>query len=428
MTAFTLDTADAVTGPATLALDPYAELNGRDVAGLTVADHTIRYGRDADVDAQADPGSFSGVLLARTGEGTVPQVGDTLEVGYTVRVAPGAPPDLADLDGARLVRFHGQVTDAVADVHGSGSTSTQVVAVSTALGRAARRVVGDEPWPAEPAAGRVARILALAGVSATVRGPDLVAVAPRDVDRQGALALAASTASSAACVIAEHPGPDLAVEVHTAEYRRDPGPPVTIPARVILAPLTAEQRVETLCNRARVRWGPANADTAPEVLVEDLAAQDRRGVYERSVTTELATENDARLRAQRYVAVGESPAWLYGELTVDLALVDDPLLLVALLGLRIGDRVDLDVPGGLGQSATFVEGWHEALVTTPSDVPGRPGRAELLYTPHLSAVQLTVPAPRWVDVDPALTWAQVDPETSWNDAAVSVGPARRKVA
>lgn len=372
----------------------YATLDGRDVTGRTIIGARIRHGRDR-VSEQPDPASATLELVVVPGDEPSPvTIGSTLDIGV---VLPS---------GERAPRFSGTVTDLTVDLS-SGMRVRQLVAVSDALGRMARRTIGDEPWPEEPVGVRIVRCATLAGVTATVAGDDTITTFGADVDRQGALTLAQAYADTGGAVLAEDPSTPGAFTVHTSEYRRTPGPGVNIPSNVVEVGAQAEQRIETLTNRARVRWGAT--DPQAEVLVQDLPSIDRWGEYEVSVSTTLATVGDATERAARLVALGRTPGWQFTGLVIDLALptVSDDLA-ADVLALRVGGRVNLTGVDTEAAPASYVEGWEDELL----------GVTGWRVSLNVSESSLTTPAPRWVDVDPATRWVDLDPALTWIGAAV----------
>jgi hypothetical protein len=148
----------------------------------------------------------------------------------------------------------------------------------------------------------------------------------------------------------------------------------------------------------------------PEVVIEDLDSQKAIGVFEKSVSTELAKEADARLVAQRYVAFGTRPGWMIPEATVDLSLdTVDVALALALLDLRISDLVELPRTNvSLGMREAFVEGWEDSYDA---------GSFTIRFA--LSSFHLTRPATRWIDVPVAHRWVDVDPALTWTASAAT---------
>jgi len=273
-------------------------IGGVDVTAVVRTDTplTVRHGR-AHTNEQPDPNTavFTMDNLPRA-----PTVG----MPVVVELAPPGMP--------AVPWFTGRVSDVTAKL-AAGATQMEVVAVSTGLGAAARRFIGDEPWPTETDGERIARILALCpDITVGTVDAGTVAVLNRDIDHREALALLAEYASTAMGMLVD--GRDGSVSYHDAAHRSVDTPDMVISAGELRTLPDMAQRVGQVINRVRVRYG--TEETEIKLSDEDSIAE--HGLFEISTTTQLADASAARSIGQRVLDQYAQP--LYGSelLTIPL--------------------------------------------------------------------------------------------------------------
>jgi hypothetical protein len=370
---------------------------------------TIRRGRTSPDQAPA-PASCSTSFPV---SGAVPVAsGDlvTVEVPVERYLGTGVDPGV-------FTRFHGNATDPELNVRRNQLHTLELVAVSS-LARLGRIDVGDTPWPQEPAETRAERILELAAAqdpllsvaaSAGVDpGPDVVA---RDVDSQPALGLLGELVESTGGQVIETRDGTIYFRSRAWSYGDGFMPTIQLGAGHYAEPLKLSQAPAV--NSATVAYGTANPQAS--VTVEDAPAIAQAGRVAVRVSTQLATEADARAFALDLVGAGSRPAYQLDRLEIDLVDLwrredaGQPVgaLVLSLLSLEPGDVIEVldlppvvpELPGG----AWFgVEGWTETITPT----------SWRLQLDLVDFARLASPAP-WTDIPLDVAWADLPPDLSW---------------
>ena len=370
-----------------------------------VGDVAINHGR-GDPATQPDASTATITLPM----GLVPDI----ELGSAVTVTSDAP--------TNPVRFAGWVSDmfteyapqydpAVGDV--MVLPVSRIIAVGP-LADTGRRYVGDVPWPQELDGARVGRILAAAGIAGVVGevDPGTVEVLPRDVDRKSALELTQAVANDAVGVMWE--SRDGKVNYADADHRHGATIAVTLDAcDILLSPRWTRTR-SGMVNDVAVTYGvdpgsggrPVVTDSRPE----SIAAYGRMAY---SVTTELATSDDAAEFAQLLMVRNAEPAWLLEGIQLDLFILDAAKT-QAVLALDIHSLLAITgfPEGGPETTVTlWVEGWTE-------DIRHDEHRLSLF----VSAYCRTAPPPTWDEVPPTWTWNTLTADKTWDGATCWGGP------
>lgn len=302
------------------------------------------------------------------------------------------------------------------------------------------RDVGGEPWLVESVATRVARIMTLAGlpieaeVDATVGG---TLVTWRDVDSQAATGLLRGLAESVDGVLW------AAVHETTGPYVRleDPATRTPISAlamgtdglvhivsiatgreldacKVLRDPIVFLQTVSDVSTRVAVGWQEQTVDDdgnpAPTERTVTIVDDEREldvGTRRVSLTTELQSETDALLVANRVLARATVEGWRVDGVTVDDTELDgdDASLIGTLLDGtgRIGLAIRLtNLPEWSPTSALglYVEGGTYAFLD---------GSWVLDLT--LSRATAQGASGSWSQLDPAWRWVDMAPDISWLD-------------
>jgi hypothetical protein len=367
---------------------------------------TIRHGR---TDATAQPEASTATVdldLSATPPATV-DVGTPLQV--TVTVAPGET----------YTRFTGKVTDLALGWDDAGpDTPNAAIAQLTAaspLADLGRRVVGDAPFPQELDGARVARVLALAGVTLNpaTSDPGTVQVLPRDIDATDALSVAQQAAESALGILWQTAAGEI--RYADADHRRRLPSVATIDACQILVTPTWSKNLAGLINKVSLGYGvAAGGGDQPRVYDSNAASIARYGTYDYSVSTVLAAQADAQAQARLLVARNARPVWIMADLPLAMKDLDHPTT-TAILGLQLHQLLTLTgmpvaFPGASATSALWVEGWAETLTY---------GDHQLSLV--VSGYCRTAPPTEWDDVDPAATWDTIGATVTWDDAAC-LGP------
>lgn len=304
----------------------------------------LRRGRES-AGQQAQPNSLTFTMLNSP---LAPAVGDQVTLSVTTPDSPEA------------VWFTGRVTDSDARLAHNG-TSINVVATSAGLGMATREVVGDEPWSVEGDATRISRILQLAGIPLGTIDADVTTMLARDVDRQNAYNLITAVANqSLGCLVDEADG---SVSYQNNQHR-DSATFVNLPTSLIpedTGPLVSA-KVGGLVNRVRLRYGPTpDGGEQPEIIEEDTASIADYGISERSLTTQLADEPNARSIAQALLRSYSEARYRSDRLTVPMDAID-PAARPALEQLQLGQAVN--VPGLVPPAPDPWQAWVEGITDT----------------------------------------------------------------
>jgi hypothetical protein len=415
-------------------------------ATSTTADDWLGLSVEYDLATWAAPYGETGAPYAWTGA-----------PGTWADYAPSYVDDVALLAPAggtvrTVLAFAGRITDLTAQIDDPAGTIRVAVTAVDQLADLENRYVGDEPWPAEPFATRIGRIVAAAGLTAPtlIDEPlrDLI-VSWRDVDNQAAGALIAELSAGVDGVLwsATHAttGPYLWIEdvaARTAgEVLEEVNGIVTIvvsserPAgrtridgcQVDAYALSWIRDVSDVITRVDATWKeqtlndqgtPAPTDRALRVLDADLEAGGN--VRRMGLSTPLTSLEDCRDAAERVLARTRTPQGRIDGLTWDLgrfppaAGVDMGAALDLLDGtVRIGrglivDRAALWPDGGPigvyldGGRYDYDGAWTLGLIATP-----------------LAGVGVSVV---WNELDPAWAWDEFDPILEWIDLYGVAGP------
>jgi hypothetical protein len=184
-----------------------------------------------------------------------------------------------------------------------------------------------------------------------------------------------------------------------ANDRRTTTPAATLLASEISNAWTAERRVSSKANRARVGW------TGGTVQYDDTADQATYGVYEDSVTTLINNSSDATILATRMVKNQTVPDWQLSELTLELSTLSAARQLALTTAFQISNLIEIPTLFAGLQTKYFVEGYSERI-----------GQTSWSITLYLSDITLTRPADRWIDVPVAEQWNTLAPALTWDQA------------
>ena len=364
---------------------------------------SLNYGRG---DVTGSPEAATATLDLDLADTTLPAV---VDIGAAVKIE-------TSLAGDTSTRFVGRVTDIGLGWDDTGaetpnSGTGQLVAVA-GLADLGRRVVGDQPWPAELDGARVARILTLAGVTVDpgTSDPGTVQVLARDVDARDALGLAKETAQSGDGMVWQTRAGSI--RYADAQHRRNTIPALDLDTCQLAVSPAWLRSLEGMVNKISVGYGvAAEGSEQPRYVASNAASIARYGTYDYSVTTMLAGLADAQALAGLLLARNSRPVWVLQTLPVaveELSAADT----AALLDLELHDLISLTGLPDIGDppttAALWVEGWTETLGW---------GIHELDLV--VSGYCRTVPPPLWDDIEATLTWNAA--AGSWDDAAC-IGP------
>jgi len=366
----------------------------------------INHGRD---DTTNQPDASSATITLDLEDFPLP---DYVEVGGSVTVS-------TMFDSWASTRFVGRITDIALGWDDAGEDTPnagigQIVATGI-LSEIGRRVVGDAPFPQELDGARVTRVMNLANISLDplYSDPGTVEILPRDIDATDALSVASEAATSGMGVLWQTK--DGEVRYADAQHRKNIPASIVLDACDVLVTPTWSRTIQGLINKVSLGWGVAaeGASDQPRVYAQDDDSIFNFGVYDFSVSTVIANEDDAKAQALFLVTLNSRPVWIMTDLPVDMAGLDlaqtqavldlDMHALVILTGLPViaqhGDTT----------ANLWVEGWQEHLEA---------GVHELTLT--VSGYCRTAPPPTWDEMQPAQTWDSMG-EITWNDIAC-LGP------
>lgn len=278
---------------------------------------------------------------------------DLLTVGIPLWVNAAAPGTTED----RRI-FTGTVSDIEATLAADGRTVHKIVAVSAGLGYMSQRRIGDEPWPMELDGERMARVLAAAGVAVGTIDPGTVYFVTRDVDSRNGLQVAQTFAAQAFGVLVDNA--DGSVSYQDAAYRDPADPPAAvIGAGELRSQPSASQRVGTVTNRVRIRYGPEPQD---ELRMTDDESIEQYGLFDKSWTTDLASYRDAEHIAKVLLNLYAQPRWGSEVVTLPLHKLPQPRA-AELAALPLNVLVVItDSPAPLPESwPVWVEGIEDAI-------------------------------------------------------------------
>jgi hypothetical protein len=302
--------------------------------------------------------------------------------------------------------------------------------------------LGDQPWPAETAATRLARVVALTGLPLRHSiDHDLrdITMGPRDVDSQPASSLLDEVATTTGGILwpLTHAttGPYLRIEDTASRLALyglvipDEGPvtiapaahgAITVPARVLDRDGTTISRDTTdLATVVAVTWTETTTGTDGKTTTTDhtetatdpdrLAAYGYRSV---STSTALTTQAAARALAARLLSLTAPGSWTIPEAHWDTDRPGtDPLAVLA--------SVDSTRRAGLPLMLTGVAPW----IPGAPDIPVYLDGGHLQYAGGRWVIDLTLTraattarALTWADTPPALTWARMT-RLTWADLA-----------
>jgi hypothetical protein len=353
----------------------------------------------------------------------------------------------------RVSVFNGTVSDLKVAPTGVGSIRSEVTAVD--LGATlAHRIIGDEPWPMQPATIRAERILELAGgdigAAALRIGPNIAntKLSFRDVDAQPASGLLQDLAQSIGGVLwmalnaiigpyvwIEDPRERAAVRqfiyndgIITIEAVGRGGTSTISACDVLMDPVSWLQDVSDVVTTVNVGWleqtvndKGEQAPTDRYFTSDDTDAQAVYGIVRYSVSTELTNIQDAGVLAAGILAQSRFTGWRMDGLALDTAAmpdelesVDDATRATAFFNLldgttRMGAPItlaDLPIyaPRG-GTDSMYVEGGRCTF-------DGYDWRLEMITTPSAGQGQSAA----WGDMPPEWQWQELSPDIQWLDA------------
>lgn len=359
-----------------------------------------------------------------------------------------------------VLAWSGEVTRVLGQADGDNAYLLNV-SCSDEAAKLANTTVGDDPWPAETVAARVARIYDLAPIGGTPVNVDAgltdFQLSYLDVDRQPVLDLLHDIAQSVNGVmwVATHAvsGPYLWMEDPGARQaaRQFQVDPVTGETIIINAPVNAagvisaldvlrdpvqwEQDTDQVITSVDVSWQLQGVDgdglpttEAQTVTRTDAAAAQKFGLRNLQRDTELTAELDAATLADQLLAQARATDWMVSGLAIDTRVLTRDIDAIAytdrlstVLDLLDGTRrlghplvlIDLPayVPPGAIASA-YLEGgtctwqdwcWQLELTASPSGSQGQ--------------------SAAWEDFPPEATWDGVAESITWNSAYGAAAPA-----
>jgi len=369
-------------------------INGVDFTGDTLYNVNITFGRD-NIWSQARPGYATIDILNET----------NTDYGFNVR--QDVVIKIEDSANADVFLFTGKVTSITNKVVQSGLQATVAVQTITAvspLAEMSRTIVGDTNYPKEMDDVRIDRILTEAGVSIdVVDTPGVYEFTARTADPEDAYTLAGLYARMAFGYIYDTGVGTIGYANESRRFvdARDNGF-FTIPKNYILWRGTqSEKTVADITNSVILSY-KANAT----VTSEDLTSQATYGLVSATIQTEIETNTDAQILADRWITLRAIPRTNLSSFTIPID--SDSVTSVnrdKFLNLTVGEPIriqNLPIPIKNVTYSGFVEGFTISF-----------NRTQYQVTIKSSDYSYSVVPTRWQDVQPALTWNAVGAAVQW---------------
>ena len=358
-----------------------------------------------------------------------------------------------------VLAWSGEVTKVDGQADGYNAFQLQVTAADLGA-ELANTTIGDEPWPVETLADRVARIYSLAPIGSAPATVDAsltgFQLSYLDVDRQPVLGLLQDIAQSVNGVmwVATHAvsGPylwmeDPALRQAARQFQVDPATGatviinVTVNAGLISAqdvlrdPVQWTQDTAAVVTTVNVTWELQGVDTdglpttdSQTVTRSDDVAVTKYGTRNLDRETLLTAELDAANLADQLLAQARATDWLLSGLTIDTrALIRD------INGIGYADRLDtfmdlLDGTRRLGHPLVLIDlpvytppGSVASLFLEGGTCTWADGFWELDLTASPAGAQGQSAA--WDDFPAEATWDGIAESITWNDAYGAAAPA-----
>jgi hypothetical protein len=369
-------------------------INGVDFTGDTLYNVNITFGRD-NIWSQARPGYATIDILNET----------NTDYGFDVR--QDVVIKVEDSSNADVFLFTGKVTSITNKVVQSGSQATVAVQTITAvspLAEMSRTIVGNTSYPKEMDDVRIDRILTEAGVSIdVVDTPGVYEFTARTADPEDAYTLAGLYARMAFGYIYDTGVGTIGYANESRRFvdARDNGF-FTIPKNYILWRGTqSEKTVADITNSVILSY-KANATTTSE----DLTSQATYGLVSATIQTEIETNTDAQILADRWITLRAIPRTNLSSFTIPID--SDSVTSVnrdKFLNLTVGEPIRIqNLPIAIKNVtySGFVEGFTISF-----------NRTQYQVTVKSSDYSYSVVPTRWQDVQPALTWNAVGAAVQW---------------
>jgi hypothetical protein len=369
-------------------------INGNDFTADTLYNVNITFGRD-NIWSQARPGYATIDILNET----------NTDYGFNVR--EDVVIKIEDSSNADVFLFTGKITSITNKVVRSGSEATVAVQTITAvspLAEMSRTIVGETSYPKEMDDDRIDRILTEAGVSIdVVDTPGVYEFTSRSADPRDAYSLAGYYAKMAFGYVYDT---GLGTIGYANESRRfvdarDNGY-FTIPTNYILWQGTQSEKTLADITNSVILSYKANAT----VTSEDLTSQATYGIVSATIQTEIETNTDAQVLADRWITLRATPRTSLSSFTVPID--SDSVTSVnrdKFLNLTVGEPIRIqDLPIAIKNVtySGFIEGFTISFNRTQYQVNIKSSDYSYSVTPT-----------RWQDVPPAITWNAVDPAVQW---------------
>ena len=380
-------------------------LEGVPITGVTLSGVTISHGR-RQITEQPAPNTLSVTMLT-------PAAPFPFFTGAKIAVE-------AVHDGTTTNRFTGTVIQIAV-----GRYTSELIAVSNALGRLARTRIPDLPLPFTTIGANIVRVLDAAAKPLddsdivgilSISGSDSVydvpgydtTIDPGTVNLIEGLSVGGNALDMCQQLAGWEPfglfweTNDSEIYFYDALRRSDVTPSFALEPGQVLNEWIAEQAVDAVINLASVEWG-AEGDKAAAANLDSL---NQFGVFSLSIDAPIDDELDALTWANRLVANGNQPAYVTDSLEIDLATeaVDDELT-SDILAMEMNDVIDVSqitIPGL--PSLMYVEGWNETITAS-----------SYRFDLALSDIRLTRPPQTWEQVPELLKWEDIPGTVRWTD-------------
>lgn len=368
------------------------KIDGSDVAGITLAGATIRYGRhtpearttastaylelltpDAIPDIADKFPEFSvGPFAAKSGfvqewEDTYIGASSRLTIGAAIEVSTSSGSGFVqewepEYRGSSVHRFSGRITSIE---YRPGTATITAVDDLERLGR----VEDSSKWADETDIVRVKRLAALAGVPIEIDGDASVMLLGRDNKSEPPEPEDSITVLDAISQAAASAGAVVYCDRTNRLHYRTRTAPINWPTamtRIHEDSIVMHLELGAVTNEVRVNYGRDEEGRAKQVTARDEESVTAFGKRDTTISTHLLDDADAAAFAQRYVDTHSGAEWTMPDATV--VLVDAPPALIdQVANLDLDDAVEIDyMPAGGPVQAYYanVIGYTESLHVT----------------------------------------------------------------
>jgi hypothetical protein len=402
--------------------DPQVTIGTASYGGSLVSSVSVRRGR-ADVDSSTSAGQCTVVLQDTAGAGFPIEVGQSLGItvddsgGSAVQVFGGQIETLELSSATRgggtpIYYWTAQATGPIARLNRRQALfggrpqeldgARVAAAIAAGLAQSWEEYDATEAWSAVGSA--VTWNTVDEGYDAALIDPGLYSVAALgSADAgYGALQVAQNAATSGLGMLYETADGFIGYADADRRPANAEAGYLQVPASSLAASgLRLQQRLDSVVNRLTLDYDGGS------ITVSDLSSIQTYGLWQSSLTTQLADVTAGSAVASEFVVDRRDPRYELDAIEVNLLSVGTALR-DSLLQTVENDALTVSgIPAGLG--FTSFSGFVEGLTFSVN-------RSEAMMTLNVSDTALSIGPDRWSYVTGTLTWADLPPTLQWQDA------------